>query len=122
MTRPVLSALVPQAPPAPAEAEAALPSPSHLALLPHDHLAVVLSRTGSLAVRAVAQPAPSAQATAFVATVRHLLTPLAPAVSQVLRAQAATHLFHGVASLLDGIAAEASSLAEAVQARGAEGR
>lgn len=73
-------------------------------------------------MRAVAQPAPSAQATAFVATVRHLLTPLAPAVSQVLRAQAATHLFHGVASLLDGIAAEASSLAEAVQARGAEGR
>ncbi|WP_172119398.1 hypothetical protein [Actinomyces faecalis] len=139
-TRPVLSDLVPEAPAVPAEAEATLPSPSHLSLLPHDHLAVGLSRTGSLAVRAVGArqvrsegaaapdavasdtnlqttaPAPSPEETAFVATVTYLLAPLAPATSQVLRSQATTHLYRGAADLLDGIVAEAESLAEAVQA------
>ena len=145
-TRPVLSTLVPQAPSAPAEAEEGPASPSHLALLPRDHLAVVLSRTGSLAVHAVratqahtaqAAPAPAPSpdpavpgtpgqdpavlVRAFLATVHGLLEPLTPTVSEVLRARASTHLYHGVASLLDGITAEATNLAQAVWTRHSAG-
>ncbi|WP_194785568.1 hypothetical protein [Actinomyces haliotis] len=113
-TRPLLSRLAPGAPTPPPKALGAPGTPGHLALLPRDHAAVVMARTGSMATRATAPSATPADTAAFIAVVRTMLLPLAPAVASTLREGARSRAYRAVAGLTLGIRDQAERLASDV--------
>lgn len=114
-TRPLLSVLAPETPVP--ETEAGLGAPGHLALLPEDHAAVVLARTGSLATRATAPGSAPETAATFVGVVRTTLIPLTPPLVHVLREGAQSQAYQALGGLILGIRDQAASLAEDITRR-----